>query len=152
MNPFPAIDFQGVNQYPESLNYAFQNVLRTLLVDMRTYASMASMLLQDHRFARVCYKTPDMDVCNLVSLYCSDMCFVDHLDIVFSPASLEYIWQGWLLGSYPPVETGSRLSFAATLWEARQWRLWALRHPRWRHVDTFASWREFMNLISQCLI
>ena len=91
MNPLPAIDFQGVNQYPESLNYAFQNVLRTILVDMRTYASMASMLLQDYRFARVCYKTPDMDVCNLVSLYCSDMCFVDHLDTVFSPASLEYI-------------------------------------------------------------
>lgn len=84
---------------------------------MRTYASMTSMLLQDHRFARVCCKMPNcMGVWNLW-----DMCFVEKLPTSTACFHRRGIsLQGWLLGSYPPVETGSGLSLVTSLWEARQ--------------------------------
>lgn len=86
---------------------------------MRTYASMTSMLLQDHRFARVCCKMPNcMGVWNLW-----DMCFVEKLPTSTACFHRRGIsLQGWLLGSYPPVETGSGLSLVTSLWEARQRR------------------------------
>lgn len=45
---------------------------------------------------------------------------ITHLDSVFSAPLGKNSLQGWLLGSYPPVETGSGLSLVTSLWEARQ--------------------------------